>query len=192
MPTRGLEVDNEVENFGEICLSTFRWNFCTVRVGQPRGLLEIIAVLSIVHYLLGYRENPESIDERSIDESFSMVLANSRRSTYPWIEIDVPEDPRSRGSFPWKQDWIVQQCESRRWIRSKWVLKWGLSEVNLPEISLKWISNHYQEWNCRGIGFSIPKKERSPIKSAKSVSSPAPDSCIIICIAFVLPNYCMC
>jgi hypothetical protein len=47
---------------------------------------------SVVHYLLGYRENPETIGERSIDESFSMVLANSPRSTYPWIEIDVPLD----------------------------------------------------------------------------------------------------
>ena len=47
---------------------------------------------SVVNYLLGYRENPESIDERSIDELFSKVLANSPRSTYPWIEIDVPSD----------------------------------------------------------------------------------------------------
>ena len=47
---------------------------------------------SVVNYLLGYRENPESIDERSIDESFLKVLANSPRSTYPWIEIDVPSD----------------------------------------------------------------------------------------------------
>ena len=50
------------------------------------------ASFSVVNYLLGYRENPESIDERSIDESFSKVLANSPRSTYPWIEIDVPFD----------------------------------------------------------------------------------------------------
>ena len=49
-------------------------------------------VASVVNYLLGYRENPESIDKRSIDESFSKVLANSPRSTYPWIEIDVPLD----------------------------------------------------------------------------------------------------
>jgi len=57
---------------------------------QKGALAPLVAVLSVVHYLLGYQANPESIGERSIDESFSMVLANSPKSTYPGIEIDVP------------------------------------------------------------------------------------------------------
>ena len=49
-------------------------------------------MISVVNYLLGYRENLELIDKRSIDELFSKVLANSPRSTYFWIKIDVPLD----------------------------------------------------------------------------------------------------
>jgi hypothetical protein len=37
----------------------------------------------------------ESIDERSIEESFSTFLTNSPRSTYPWIKIDVLLDSDS-------------------------------------------------------------------------------------------------
>ena len=52
----------------------------------------VVAVGSVVNYLLGYRENPESIDERSIDESFSKVdvpLDRDRRT------LGFPHDPFS-------------------------------------------------------------------------------------------------
>jgi hypothetical protein len=74
---------------------------------------------SVVHYLLGYRENPESIGERSIDESFSTVLANSPRSRYLWIEIDLPLDSHEihfSGNRPPK---MAQKGSNRTQIKKK-------------------------------------------------------------------------
>ena len=42
---------------------------------DERGDMELAFLVSasVVNYLLGYRENPESIDERSIEESLKLL-----------------------------------------------------------------------------------------------------------------------
>ena len=52
---------------------------------QKRGYSNSV----LFNYVHGLRIPLESIDKRSIEECFPWRIRNRRRSTYPWIEIDV-------------------------------------------------------------------------------------------------------
>ena len=77
---------------------------------------------SVVNYLLEYQENPESINERSIDESFSKVLANSPRLMYPKIKIDVPLDSHMIHFYVIKSPKIAWKGSNRTKIKNIFTL----------------------------------------------------------------------
>ena len=92
---------------------------------------------SVVNYLLGYRENPESIDERSIDEVFFKGLGKQSK-----IDVPLDRDRRTLGfpRDPFSWDSISQNSLEGTKIKNRSTLNALESNKNDDEKPLQDIS----------------------------------------------------